>query len=170
MRKRLPDRQRLKASLPRKLYRLHGKELDVTLLPDHHIHIDLSAVRNPPFWRYLEVSNGEFGLAVTDQKLVFQFRVRHDQPLVQQSAGIDINMPSADWATSDGLVDSVDLSAIPRIQGAMARKREQIQKAVPTDWKARDRLMRRYRGRERNRVMPFLHRAANELLEKVGES
>jgi hypothetical protein len=102
MRKRLPHRQRLKAGLPRKLYRLHGKALDVTIRPDHHILIDLSGTSNTLFWRYLEASKGEFGLAVTDQKLVFQFRVPHDQPLMERSAGIDINMPSADWATSDG--------------------------------------------------------------------
>ncbi|MGC2035551.1 MAG: transposase [Thermoplasmata archaeon] len=169
MRRRLPHRQRLKVNLPRDLYRLHGKTLDITLRPDHHIHIDLSETRNPLFWGYLRASNGEFGLAVTDQKLVFQFRVPHEQPVVGRSAGIDINMPSADWASTDGLVDLVDLSAIPRVQGAMARKRERIQRAIRTDRKARGRVMRRYRGRERNRLMPLLHQAANELLEKVGD-
>jgi IS605 OrfB family transposase len=168
MRKRLPHRQRLKANLPRDLYRLHGNSLDITIRPDHHVQINRSGTRNPLFWRYLEASNGEFGLAITDLKLVFQFRVAHDQPVVERSAGIDLNMPSADWATSDGRVDLVDLSGIPRIQGAMARKRDRIQRALPTDQKAQGRLMRRYRGRERNRVMPLLHRAANELLEKVG--
>jgi putative transposase len=51
----------------------------------------------------------------------------------------------------------------------MARKRERIQKAIPTDRMAQRRVMRRYRGRESNRVTPLLHRAANELLEKVGD-
>jgi IS605 OrfB family transposase len=169
IRSRLPHRQTLKASLPRALYRLHGRVVDLTLRPDVHIRIDLSGTRNPLFWRYLESSNGEFGLAITDKKLVFNFRVPHDQPVVERSAGIDINMLSADWATTDGQVDLVDLSAIPRIQGAMARKRERIQRANPTDRKAQHRVMRRYRGRERDRVMPLLHRAANELLEKIGD-
>ncbi|MGC2034310.1 MAG: transposase [Thermoplasmata archaeon] len=143
--------------------------LDITLRPGHHIHVNLSGARNPLFRRYLEASHGEFGLAITDRKLVFAFRVAHDQPVMGRSAGIDINMPSADWAASDGQIDSVDLSAIPRIQGAMARKRERIQRAISRDRKAQYRVLRRYRGRERNRVTPLLHRAANELLEKVGD-
>ncbi len=169
MRRILPHRQRLKTSLPRLLYRFYGATLDITLRPDQHVRIDLSGTRNPLFWRYWKESAGEFGLAVTDRKLVFNFRIAHDQPVVEHSAGIDVNMPTADLATSDGRIDSVDLTAITRIQGAMARKREKIQRAIPSDRKAQDRVMRRYRGRERNRVMPLLHRGANELLDKIGE-
>jgi IS605 OrfB family transposase len=162
-----PHRTRLKASLPRGLYRLDGKVLDLTLRPDHHIRIDLSGTRNPLFLRYLAESKGEFGLTLTDCKLIFNFRVTHDQPVVAESAGIDVNMPTADFATSDGFLGSVDLTEITRIQGAMARKREKIQRAIPNDWIARQRVLHRCRGREKNRVTPLLHRAANELLGKV---
>jgi putative transposase len=164
----LPCRRRLKASLPRDLYRIRDRFLDVTIRPDHHIQVDLSVFRNPLFWRYLSESGGEFGLAVTDRKLIFNFRVPHDQPLVAESAGIDLNMPSADLATSDGIVDSVDLREITRIQGAMARKRERIQRTTRLDQRAQRRVLRRYDTRERNRVKPLLHRAANELLRRVG--
>ncbi|MCI4347154.1 MAG: zinc ribbon domain-containing protein [Thermoplasmata archaeon] len=169
LRKILPHRKLLKASLPRELYRLHGKVLDIAIRPDHHLRIDLSETRNPLFWRYRTESQGEFGLAVTDRKLVFNFRVPRDQPVVAESAGVDLNMPSADFATSDGIVDSVDLTEITRIQGAMARKREKVQRAIPTDRKAQHRVVGRYRNRERNRVTPLLHRAANELLTKLGD-
>ncbi|MGA7862062.1 MAG: hypothetical protein WCB19_09445, partial [Thermoplasmata archaeon] len=115
MRRILPHRQRLKTSLPRLLYRFYGATLDITLRPDQHVRIDLSGTRNPLFWRYWKESAGEFGLAVTDRKLVFNFRIAHDQPVVEHSAGIDVNMPTADLATSDGQIDSVDLTAITRI-------------------------------------------------------
>ena len=168
LRKELPHRKRLKVSLPRGLYRLDGTTLDITLRPDRHERIDLSGTRNPLFWRYLAGSHGSFGLAVTDRFLVFHFRVPHEHPVVEESVGIDLNMPSADFATSDGLLGSVDLTEITRVQGAMARKRQRIQRTIPTDQKAQDRVLHRYRRRERNRVRPLLHRAANELLEKAG--
>jgi len=168
MRTGIPRRRRLKASLPRWLYRLDGTTLDITVRRDQHIRIDLSGTRNPPFWRYWKESGGKFGLTLTDRMLVFNFRIEHNQPVVEYSAGIDVNMPTADLATSDGQTESIDLTQITRIQGAMARKREKIQRALPTDRKAQDRVMRRYRGRERRRVKPLLHQAANELLDKVG--
>jgi len=168
LRKTLPHRERLKASLGRDLYRLRGKILDITIHPDQHVRIDMSETRNLLFWRYLEESEREFGLTVTDRKLVFHFRVPHAQPQVAECAGVDLNMPTADFATSDGTLDFVDLTGITRVQGAMARKREKIQATLSADQKARDRVLRRYRGRERNRVTPLLHRAANELLAKLG--
>lgn len=168
LRSRIPHRARLKASLPRDLYRLDGSTLDLTIRPEEHIRIDLSGIRNPLFWRYLAQSQGEFGLAVTDRCLVFNFRVPHEQPVVETSAGVDLNMPSADFATSDGVIGSVDLTEITRVQGAMARKRASIQRAIPSDLRAQHRVLRRYRFRERHRVDPLLHRAVNELLEKVG--
>ncbi|MGA7861922.1 MAG: hypothetical protein WCB19_08720 [Thermoplasmata archaeon] len=168
MRKLLPHRRKLKASLPRSLYRVHGTTLDITLRPDKHVEIDLSGTGNPLFWRYWKESAGEFGLTVTDRKLVFNFRIARNQRVVERSAGIDVNMPTADLATSDGLIDLIDLTTITRIQGAMARKREKIQRAMPEDRKAQDRVIARYRGRERRRIMPLVHRAANELLDKVG--
>jgi hypothetical protein len=107
-------------------------------------------------------------LAITDRILMFSFRVPHIQPVAAESAGVDLNMPSADFATSDGVLDSVDLIEITRVQGAMARKRDKIRWSIPTDQKAQDRVFGRYRNRERDRLTPLLHRAAHELLAKVG--
>ena len=165
----LPRRRNLKASLHRCLYRLHGKVLDITLSPERHIRIDLSGTRHPLFWRYLKESGGDFGLAVTDRKLVFNFRVAGEQRVRPESVGVDLNMPSADFATSDGRIGWVDLKEISRIQGAMARKRRSVQRRIPTDLRAQRKVLRRNLGRERNRVRPLLHHAANQLLREVGD-
>jgi IS605 OrfB family transposase len=167
-RAQLPYRVRLKASLTRFLFRLHGSVLDITIRHKCHARLDLTHIRNPLFWRYLAESEGEFGLAVTDRKLIFNFRIPRNQPAVAESVGIDLNMPSADYATSDGLSGLVDLKEITRIQGAMQRKRLKIQRAMRKDLKTQHRVLRRYKGRERNRVTPLLHRAANELIAKGG--
>jgi IS605 OrfB family transposase len=168
LRNKLPHRRNLKASLGRDLYRIRDSVLDITINPDQHVSVDLSTTQNPLFWRYLLESQGRFGLAVTDRKLIFNFRIPHDQRVVPDSVGIDLNMPTADLATSDGAIDSVDLTGITRIQGAMARKRDKIKRKISKDQHSRDRVLGRYRGRERNRVTPLLHQAANELLAKVG--
>ncbi|MGA8541919.1 MAG: transposase [Thermoplasmata archaeon] len=165
----LPHRARLKASLHRELYRLREGVLDITLRPEEHVRIDLIAVKNPLFWKYLEASGGKFGLAVTDRKLVFNFRLPSDPIAVNESVGVDLNMPSADFAGSDGTSGSIDLRKITQIQGAMDRKRRSVQRAIPQDHRAQLRVLHRSKNRERNREMPLLHQAANELLAQVGE-
>jgi hypothetical protein len=115
-----PRRTRLKASLHPSLYRLRDRTLDITLRPEEHLLLDLRETKNPLFEKYLEASGGRFGLAVTDRFLVFNFRLSEEPGLARESAGIDQNMPTADYATSDGVSGSIDLHEIPRIQGAMS--------------------------------------------------
>jgi putative transposase len=165
----LPRRRNFKASLHRSLNRLDAKVLDITISPDRHVRIDLSGTRNPLFWRYLEESGGEFGLALTDRKLVFNFRLHHPQPVAEESVGVDLNMPSVDYARSDGVPGVVSISEISRIQGAMDRKRRAIRAALPSELRAQRRVLRRYRGRARNRVTPLLHKATNTFLERAGK-
>ncbi len=169
MKGKLPHRARLKASLHPYLYRLRDGVLDVTVRPDDHVRIDLRNVHHPRFSSYLQESEGKFGLAVTDRFLVFNFRLPRDPIVASESAGVDLNMPSADFATSTGKVGAVDLRRITAIQGAMDRKRRSVQRSIPRDLRAQRRVLRRYRHRERHRVMPPLHRAANELLAEIGE-
>ncbi|HZY70407.1 MAG TPA: transposase [Thermoplasmata archaeon] len=168
VRTEVPRRQRLKTSLPPDLYRLKGSVIDITINKNLHVGLDASNFRNPLFWRYLDASCGDFGLAVTDRALIFNFRIPHEQPEVSATAGVDLNMPSADVATSDGRVESVDLRAISRVQGAMARKRCSVRLTIPKDLRAQHRVLRRRKNRERNRVRNLLHQAANELVDKIG--
>ena len=164
-----PVRRRGKASLHPDLYRLRGMTLDLTVHRDRHVRLDLSGVKNPLFWRYGALSSWSFGLAVTDRKLVFNFHVpdvRHEAP---ESVGVDLNMGSADFATSDGLVGSIDLKPITRVQGAMTRKRVSIQRHIQKDRPHQKRVLRRYTKRERHRVDALLHHATNEFLAKVGD-
>jgi putative transposase len=50
----------------------------------------------------------------------------------------------------------------------MARKRESVQQHIPKDLRLQRKVLRRTKLRERRRVEPLLHRAANELLAAVG--
>jgi IS605 OrfB family transposase len=169
LRKQQPRWTRLKVSLHPCLYRLRGRILDITVHKDRHVTIDLSEVPNPLFERYGVASDWDFGLTLTDRGAVFQFRVPQTRTFPPESVGADVNMPTVEFATSDGQVGSVDLRPITRIQGAMARKRISVQRRIPKDLRQQRRVLRRSRWRERRRVEPFLHQAANEFLSAAGD-
>ena len=169
LRLQLPRRTRRKAALHGGLYRMRGRGLDITIRKERHLLLDLSNVPNPLFERYGRASGWTFGLTVTDRGLVFQFRVPGEPALVPESVGVDVNMPSVDYATSDGVVGSVDTRAIAKVQGAMARKRTAVQRAIPKDLRAQRRVIRRSRWRERHRVDALLHQAVNDFVAAVGE-
>ncbi|MCI4352354.1 MAG: transposase [Thermoplasmata archaeon] len=169
MRSRLPHRAHLKASLHPAQYRLKGRGLDITIHPSRHVTVDLSQVRNPLFERYLGESNGKFGLSVTDHRLLFHFYTPTEASRAKESVGIDLNMSSLDYARLDGQIGSVDLRPISRVQGAMARKRISIHRAISKDVRHQRAVLRRYGRRERNRAIPLLHEAANPLLNAVGD-
>ncbi len=86
----LPHRIRLKASLHPELYRLRDGILDITIRPEEHVRIDLRTVKSPLFSSYLAASSGKFGLAVTDRKLVFNFRLGQEPTLAEESVGVDL--------------------------------------------------------------------------------
>ncbi len=163
-----PRRARLKAVLHPALYRLHGNTLDLTLSPSHHVQFDLAPVKNPLFRHYGEISHWKFGLTVTDRALMFHFHTPEERREGTGMVGVDVNMPSADYATTEGVMGSIDLKPITRIQGAMARKRQRVQRAIPTDHRLQRLHLRRLKGRERRRVDPLLHMAANRLVAEGG--
>jgi len=164
-----PRRRRLKASLQSILYRFRDGVLDITIRPDLHVRIELRSTKNPLFARYLAASDGTFGLAVTDRALIFNFHVENEQPVRGDSVGIDLNLVSADHASSDGVSGAVSLKEIAQIQRRMDRKRRSVQAAIPTDLRLQRRKLRRLRDRQRHRVDNRLHAAANGLLAAAGD-
>ena len=171
MQRATPYRRRLKASLHHSLFRWNptGRRLELTLRPGIHVPIDLADVANPLFRKYGEASNWKFGLALTPSALIFNFHIPHPLFSPGPDAGIDLNLHSADIATSDGRTHRVGLRPITRIQERMARKRQSIQRHVSKDLRHQRAVLRRYHRREKRRVTALLHQAANELLDKVGE-
>jgi IS605 OrfB family transposase len=171
MQKVMPHRRTLKASLHHHLFHWDpsAQRLRLSLRPGTRIYIDLVAVGNPLFRKYGEVSNWRFGLALTPFALIFNFRIPRTLQSGDQDAGIDLNLRSADIATSDGCTQRIDLRPITRMQERMVEKRQSIQRSISKDLRHQRAVLRRYHGREKRRVTPLLHQTANELLEKVGE-
>ncbi|MCI4348345.1 MAG: zinc ribbon domain-containing protein [Thermoplasmata archaeon] len=171
MQRAMPHRRRLKASLHHHLFRWDtpAHRLTLTLRPGVYVRFDLSRVVHPLFWKHGSASNWNFGLSVTPSALLFHFHVPHRRLAPPHDAGVDLNFQSADIATSDGQVGQVDLRPITRIQVRMVRKRQSIQRAISKDLRHQRAVLRRYHRREQRRVTPLLHRAANDLLEKVDD-
>jgi len=167
----LPCRRRLKASLLHNLFRWdpNACRLSVLLRVGMHIKIDLSYVGSPLFRKYGEASGWRFGLTLTPSALLFHFRVPHPVNTPSVDAGVDMNFRSADIATSDGVLQRVDLRLITRLQERMVRKRQSIQRQIAKDLRHQRAVMRRYHHRQTRRVTPLLHQVTNELLDQVGE-
>ena len=170
MRLNLPRRRKLTASLHRDLFRWNCKSsrLDITVRRDFPVVIDLSSVPHPLFRKYGEASKWNFGLTLTPGALLFHFRVPRSISFPEAQAGIDLNFHSADVATSDGQLLRVDLRPVTRVQERMSLKRQSIQRHIDKDLRHQRAVLRRYYRREAHRVIPLLHQAANELLEKAG--
>ncbi|MFZ1024567.1 MAG: transposase [Thermoplasmata archaeon] len=167
MRGSSPHRRQLKASLHSGLFRwLAGShELDITVRPNHHVRVELIGVRNPLFRKYGEASAWQFGLTLRPHALLSHFRVP-STPAAPLPAvmGVELNFDNADLASTEGTLTSVDLGPICRIQERMAEKRQSIQRHISKDLRHQRAVLRRYH----RRVAPLLHRAANQILEKVG--
>ncbi|MGA7860582.1 MAG: transposase, partial [Thermoplasmata archaeon] len=166
-----PRRRRLKASLHPNLFRWDRSlaHLTIRVRPGVRVGIDLSSVANPLFYKYGEASGWRFGLSLTPHALLFHFRTPRRSQNSDSEAGVDLNLHSADIATSDGVLTRVDLRPIARIQERMTTKRQSIQREISKDLRHQRAVLRRYHRREAHRVTPLLHRASNELLEKVGK-
>ena len=170
MQRSLPHRRMLKASLHPTLFRWDraSAHLDITVRPDCHVSIDLSQVTHPLFGRYGAAADWHFGLTLRPNALLFHFRVPRSEESPDGAVGVDLNFDSADLATSDGMSTRVDLRPITRVQERMVRKRQSIQRAIAKDLRHQRAVLRRYGRRERHRVTPLLHRAANEIVALAG--
>ena len=170
MQRALPRRRMLKASLHPNLFRWDrpSSHLVITLRPGGHVTIDLSRVTHPLSWRYGTASDWHFGLTRRPKALLFHFRIPRSEEPPNGAVGIDLNFDSVDLAATDGVSARVDRRPITRVQKRMARKRQAVQRALAKDLRHQRAVLRRYGGRERRRVTPLLHRAANELIGKAG--
>ena len=170
MRRTLPHRRRLKASLHPRLFRFEAARarLSLTLRAGVHLTVDLSQVRNPLFGKYGQASGWKFGLTLRPNDLLFHFRVREESHPPEGVVGVDLNFESANLAASDGACDCVDLRAITNLQERAARKRQSIQRHISKDLRHQRAVLRRYHRRENRRVTPLLHKAANEILAQAG--
>ena len=170
MREGVPRRRLLKASLHRNLFRWNHSTrlLDLTVRPNLHIKIDLSSTSHPLLERYGAASGWVFGITLRPNALLFHFRVPQRVVTPEGMSGVDLNFDSADVATSDGVLAKVDLKPVTDVQRRMARKRASIQRRISKDLRHQRAVLRRYRRRERNRVTPLLHRAANQIIAQAG--
>ncbi len=166
---RLPGRpifNRLMARLDQELFRVRGGLLDVTVRPGFHLQFSL--VDLPKHRHAAAYSRGKMGeLTVTPLFLFITFQYEVQGTVGSDAVGIDTNMTSVDWARTDGVVGSVDLSEIPRIQGAYRRRSNSIDRQLPSNRMKQQKLKRSSAHREQNRVRDRLVKAAKAVADRV---
>gem|GEM_PF-2699565 len=171
MRAGLPRRRVLKASLHQNLFRwdLSARRLDITVRPDLHVSMDLASTQHRLWERYGAASGWVFGLTLRPNALLFHFRVPHPVTVPVGAMGADLNFDSAELATSDGRLTRIDLRPVTEVQRRMTHKRLAIQRRIAKDLRHQRAVLRRYGRREKNRVTPLLHRAANAIVAEAGD-
>lgn len=93
-------------------------------------------------------------------------------PKSPESAAYDFNFDRVVIARSDGQVKAIDLSDVMIIQQNHKAKRESVQKTMAHNPQKGEKLIRKHRKRERNRINDLLHKKIhgkdNEILTFVG--
>lgn len=93
-------------------------------------------------------------------------------PKSSESAAYDFNFDRVVIARSDGQVNVIDLSDVMTIQQNHKAKRESVQKTMAHNPKKGEKLIRKHKKREHNRVSDLLHKKIhgknNEILTFVG--
>ena len=70
---------------------------------------------------------------------------------------------SVDIANNLGGIHTVDLTPITTIQRRMKRKRESIQKSIPNNLQKQQKVLRKYKNREHNRIKELLISKSKEI-------
>lgn len=127
-----------------------GIKLRVTIAPKQYAVLDLP-VHHKKFAEYSKYKLGEI-IIHEDGSIDLPFQIPDDKPDSTLMSGTDYNFNSADIATSEGVIKSISLKPITRIQANMRKKREAIRKSVPKNLKKQYRVLAKYKRREHNRI------------------
>lgn len=168
---KLPHLYRLVMKIDQMLARVKRKDdkgikLQVTLAPRQYVMLDLP-IHHKHWKDWSQFKLSEITIRPDSVELPFQTSEPKRRER-KHSAGIDLNFNRAVIATSDGKMHEVDLSPITRIQAAMKKKRERLQRAIPTNLQKQRKVMAKYRKREQNRVKEQVRQKSKELLGLVG--
>ena len=148
------------ARLDQELFRIKGDELVVTTRPHSYLRFPLGDAKKHRQWT--EWSKHPLGeITITPRTVVLPFQVPERAKVVaQESVGIDLNLKRVNILSSDpdGPKIEIDIQPLARIQADCQRRREAIQKAVPTNLQKQRKLIQRLGHRQRNRTLDHIRR------------
>ncbi len=155
---------RLKQNLVKVEYLGHGSvRLRITLAPRQWISLE-ARVHHKNWQEYLDscCKFGELTIVPNGVRLLFQ--IPDERMDSERAAGVDLNLKHVAIATSDGRIEEMDISRAVEIQHAHRRKRQLIQRRLPTNLGKQHKLLNRDKGRERRRVKDILYEYQREYL------
>ncbi len=159
---RPPTPDRLVARPDQELTRIRHAELRVTTRPGSYLAFPIDLAKRHRKWaEYSRYKLGEVTLLPRHAQLLFQVPER-GKVTSRESVGVDLNLRFATVLSSDpdGPRTVVNYAPLAQLQGRMQRKREGIQKAIPTNLRQQREVGRKYRRRERNRTLDYVRKVA----------
>ena len=164
-----PRPRRLFLRLDQELFRIKEDVLDVTVRPGVHLSLPLTDARKHRRWEeWSKAKLGELTLTPRSAGLAFQV-AEPTRVKAQESVGIDLNLRHADGLATDGKVVHVDLSALARIQKDGQKRRERVQKALPTNLRKQREVLRACGRRQAHRTREQIRKvAAPAIVEAAG--
>lgn len=136
-------------------------KLQITIAPKQFIVLNLP-VYHKKFARYSKYKMGEITIHESGS-IILPFQVPDDKPVSDSMCGVDYNFDSADIATSNGVVKSISLKRITKIQANMRKKREAIRRVIPKNLQKQWKVLAKYKKREKNRVKQAVEDLGKEI-------
>lgn len=165
----LPSPARLMVRVDQELVHLREDALLVTIRPREYLRFPLGNVKKHKRWaEWSRHPLGEVTLLPHHVVLPFQVPERESVQAIG-SVGVDLNLNFASMLSDDSVRTDVDLSTLSRIQKDGQKRRENIQKAIPTNLRKQRRILGRCRRRQRNRTLDHVRqKVAPAIVEAAG--
>jgi len=149
------------------LFTLKGSKLKITIIPrEYYLEIDLAKYAYiSQFLKEIQEEKLRLGgLFLFPDKLVLNFvkTVKYIEPRDWMS--VDINLTNI-TVLADLNVYRFDTRELYHIHRVYELKRQRIQKIPAWNRKLSEKLLKKYSGREKNRVKDFLHKLATKIVE-----
>jgi len=147
--------------------------LKLSVHPRHFIHFDVRGSwwlpRAKEFLGHSVTNKGDFGeVLVTEDRLIISVRrERHQHSCAGRPVvAWDNNLLSVDGFSPSSGFSRASLKKAYTLHVTYGNKRRRIQQKLAKKKRVHSRLVKKYEGREHNRVVDELHRVANEVLRR----
>lgn len=144
-------------------------QIEIKVAPRKSVVMDVKI--NHRHWSVWS-QNRKGALVIVPDGLRLCFTDDTDAPKSKESVAYDFNFNRVVLARSDGEIKEVDLKDVMQIQKNHKRKRESVQRTMRHNPAKAEKLNRKNRGRENNRVKDLLHKKihgkTNEILTFIG--
>ncbi len=163
--KKYPGIRKLAIRLDSELVKIVDGMIRITIKPGEYEYIPINTKSS----KYQDYSRNPIAEALITNRIVsLSFRISETKDTGEEFIGADLNFRTVDFTTVSHAgqisgVETMQVGRIVKIQNDFSRRRQKIQEHVRNPQK-RSRMLRRTRGRQRNRVNDELHKTSTDFV------